>query len=428
MIKIAITGATGYIGSRLVSIAKTKGYQVVRMVRQKLSICDELSLPFDLESNEEIFLPVDTNVVIHLAANTLAHTPIDNSAEITAAHRLIRATQQVGARFIFVSSQTAREDAPTSYGRTKWRIEQCVLAAEGVVVRPGQVYGGEMLGLYGSLVNIVMKLRVLPAFLPAPKVQPIHLDDLAEGILRIAERDDLSSGVYCLAASIPISFSSFLGEIAQSRLRCKRLFVPVPVMAVNFFVKVIGPTWRNKLGLVRLRSLFDLPEMTTESDLSNLRLSLRLISAGLHPSGDDRRRNLLLEGQGLLTYILKEQPNRNILRRYARAIESLRGGRSMGLSKIFLSYPILLSLIDKKSWRNESMGAEFICRLDMATLLSEASPIGATRFLGLGYDRGLLICILSLTYTLIAEVFLRLIRIILSPVLRLNMVRKKVVL
>jgi NADH dehydrogenase len=382
MIKIAITGATGYIGSSLSLIAVTKGHDVVRMVRQKLSIYDESWFHFDLESSEEIFLPVDTDAVVHLAANTLGHNLMDNSAEITAVHRLIRSTQKVGARFIFVSSQTAREDAPTSYGQTKWRIEQHVLAAGGVVVRPGQVYGGELRGLYGILVNSVMKLRVLPAFLPAPKVQPIHLDDLAEGLLRIAERDDLSSGVYCLAASMPISFSSFLGEIAQSRLRCKRLFVPVPVVAVNFFVEVIGPTWRNKLGLVRLLSLFDLPEMTTESDLNNLGLSLRSISAGLHPSGDDRRRNLLLEGQALLTYILKEQPDWIMSRRYARAIESLRGGRAIGLSKIFLSYPILLSLLDKKSWGDESMGAEFICRLDAATLLSEASPIGGNALFG----------------------------------------------
>lgn len=428
MIKIAITGATGYIGSSLSLIAATKGHDVVRMVRQKPSIYDESYFHFDLESSEEILLPMDTDVVVHLAANTSAHSPMNNEAEITAVHRLIRSTKKVDARFIFVSSQTAREDAPTSYGQTKWRIEQYVLAAGGLVVRPGQVYGGQLRGLYGSLVNSVIKLKALPAFLPTPKIQPIHVDDLSEGLLRIAERDDLNSGVYCLAACVPVSFSFFLAEIAKSRLRCKRFLVPVPVIAVNFFGAVIGSTWQNKLGLMRLRSLFALPEMRTESDLNNLGLSLRSISAGLHPSGDDRRRNLLLEGQGLLAYILKEQPNRIMSRRYARAIESLRGGRAMGLSKIFLNYPILLSLLDKRSWGDESLGVEFICRLDAATLLAEASPIGAMRFLGLGHERRLSGCMLSLGYTLMAEVCWLLARAILSPVIRLNMARTKAVL
>lgn len=419
--RLMVTGATGYIGTRLTALATRRGYDFVGASRKQPASSVESWLYFDLTSNAAVLLPAGTDVVVHLAANTVATKLLDIDVEVMAAQRLIKSAREAGARFIFVSSQTARADAPTSYGRTKWRIEQDVLAAGGCVVRPGQVYGGELRGLYGTLVSAVQKLPLLPAFLPAPRVQPIHVDDLAEGLLRIAERDDISGGVYHLAAPVPVSFSSFLCEIARSRLRCRRILLPVPVIAVNFFAALLGSIWRTRLGLDRLRSLFDLPVMATTSDLNQLGLALRSLSAGLHPSGDDRRRRLLREGQALLSYILKEQPESAVLRRYVRAIEGLRGGQAFGLYEGFLNYPILLSLLGKASWPDAAAGEEFAWRLDAATMLAEASPIGAVRFLGLGRSHGLLSSLLTMANALTGEVLWRLAGVFFSPILRLCM-------
>lgn len=425
MIKIVVTGATGYIGTSLTALGTMRGYDVVWACRQQPSSCIASWLHFDLASNEAVVLPVGTDVIVHLAANTVATNSLDNDVDLAAAQGLIKSAQKAGARFIFVSSQTARADAPTSYGQTKWHIEQAVLTAGGWVVRPGLVYGGELRGLFATLVKAVQKLPLIPAFIPSPKVQPIHVDDLAEGLLRIAKWCDVRPGVYCLAAPIPISFSAFLAEIAKSRLRCKRVFVPVPVVAINCFAAVIGSAMRSKLGLDRLRSLFDLPVMATTSDLDKVELVLRPLPAGLHPSGDDKRRHLLREGQALLTYILKKQPDSTVLRRYVRAIESLRDGRAFVLPEAFLNYPTLLSLLDKTSWLDSTLGTEFIWRLDAATSLAEASPGGAARFLGLGRRHGLLSSLLSLANALIGEAFWRLLRIFLSPMRRMCSVKKK---
>jgi nucleoside-diphosphate-sugar epimerase len=427
VIKIVITGATGYVGTRLTVLATRRGYDVIGASRQQPVSCIASWLHFDLTSNEAVVLPVGTDVVMHLAANTVATNPFDNDVDVAAAQRLIQSTRMAGARFFFVSSQTARADAPTPYGRTKWRIEQAVLAAGGWVVRPGQVYGGELRGLFGTLVMAVQKLPLLPAFVPSPKVQPIHVDDLAEGLLRIAERGDVKPGVYCLAAPVPISFSKFLAEIAKSRLRCTRIRVPVPVLAVNLFLAFIGSTWRTRLGLERLRSLFGLPLMATAPDLRQLGLTLRPLSAGLQPSGDDRRRRLLREGKALLVYVLREQPDSAVLRRYVRAIESLREGRAFELHGVFLNYPILLSLLGKTSWSDAVVGEEFIWRLDAATMLAEASPAGAARFLGLGYKGGMLSSLLSMTNAMAGEAFWRLARVLISPILRFGMARVKAV-
>lgn len=420
--RLVVTGATGYIGTRLSALATMRGYEVIRASRQ-VPASTSSWLHFDLASDEVVVLPVGTDVVVHLAANTAVANPLVNDIDVLAAQGLIRSAQRAGARFIFVSSQTARADAPTSYGRTKWRIEQDVLDAGGWVVRPGQVYGGELCGLFGTLAMAVQKLPLLPAFMPSPMVQPIHVDDLAEGLLRITERGDVKSGVYCLAAPMPIPFSTFLAEIAKSRLRRKRIFVPVPIIVISFFSAVMSSAWKSRLGLERLRSLLDLPVMATTLELEQIKLVLRPLTAGMHPSGDDRRRCLLREGQALLAFILKAQPDTAVLRRYVRAIERLRDSRALRLPGFYLNYPILISLLGKASWTEDSLGAEFIWRLDAATTLAEASPAGSARFLG--RKHGLVCSLLSMTSALIGEAFWRLARILLSPMVRLGMARAK---
>ena len=419
--KIVVTGVTGYIGTRLTSLVLKCGHDIVMASRRRPLSFAESWLPFNLSSDIIVALPSGTDAVVHLAAN-IAHTNcLEEECEVDAAKKLIKSAKEIGAKFIFVSSQTARADAPTAYGRTKWRIEQEVLLAGGWVVRPGQVYGGEIRGLFGTLVNIVLRLPLLPAFVPAPKVQPIHVDDLAEGLLRITERGDVPSGVYCLAAPESVSFSRFLGEIARSRLRCRRGFVPVPVVVIDAFSLALGASLRTKLGLERLSSLFDLPVMPTTSDLEQLGLALRPLHSGMQPSGSDRRRCVLLEGRALFTYVSKEPPGSAVLRRYVRAIESLRSGCPLGLPHAIMKYPILMSLIDKAVWADKSVGTEFSWRLDAVTVLAEATPSGASSFLGLGREHGVLSSLLSMANAVVCEVFWRILRIICLPLTRLTL-------
>ena len=129
------------------------------------------------------------DVIIHLAANT-SEGENTQSQEVDAATYLLDHAKAVSAQFVFISSQTASDRAPTVYGRTKWDIEQLILSAGGSVIRPGQVYGGELLGLYGAIVDLVKQLPMLPCFLPGPTVQPVHVDDLVEAIISLVE--DLS--------------------------------------------------------------------------------------------------------------------------------------------------------------------------------------------------------------------------------------------
>jgi NADH dehydrogenase len=422
---ILITGATGYIGSRLTCLALKRGHDVTILSRQRPPSVAASWIAFDLLSDNPIELPAGMDAVIHLATTFAAMPSSTGEMEIVATHELIKAAQNTGAKFIFVSSQTARADAPTAYGRTKWRIEQMVRAAEGWVVRPGQVYGGSLRGLFGLLVRTVKNLPILPAFMPAPLIQPVHVEDLAEGLLRIAERHDIPPNIYCIAASEPVSFTKFLNEISRTRLRRWRGFVPVPVAAVNTLAFILGESLRTRLGLERLQSLFNLPLMKTQSDLDKLGLTLRPLRSGMHRSGNDRRRRLLREGRAFLTYILKEHPNSVLLRRYARATEQLRDGQTLVLPSLFLNYPVFLSLFDRLTWGDPATWEEFSWRLDVATILAEATPLGAHRFLGLENEQGALSHLLLMTKAVANEAFWRALRIFFFPFVRFTLGRAR---
>lgn len=424
--KILVTGATGYIGTFLISLALQRGHTIIIASRIKPLNSNCAWLFFDLLLNSSIIVPPGVDTVVHLAANTLNSAELDPEREIEAAKNLILSAMAINAKFIFVSSQTARFDAPTAYGRTKWRIEEMVLNSGGSIVRPGQVYGHTLRGLFGSLVLTVRQLPVLPMFLPAPLVQPIHVEDLAEGLLRLAERNDAHPSLYCLAAPEPVSFAQFLNEIAVSRLRCRRLFLPVPVMLIN----ALGKKLRTSLGLERLSSLFELPVMTTASSLEELGLTLRSLSSGLHPSGSDRRRHMLQEGVALLTYVLKAVPSRVLLRRYVRVIEQMHGGQALGLPPLFVKYPVMLSLLDRTAWPDKKTSDAFFWRLDAATVLAEATTMGAVHFLGIGNklarQRGAVGSLISIAEAVASDILWRLFSLLLSPLVRRTLANVKV--
>lgn len=416
--KLVVTGATGYIGSRLASIALESGHDVVAASRSRPAGWTSPWLHFDLSAAGEIAFPAGTGAVIHLAANTSPDENENGDAEVRAAHSLIAAARQVSAKIIFVSSQTARADAPTVYGRTKWRIEQDVLAAGGWIVRPGQVYGGAERGLFGLLTRAVRRLPLIPAFLPAPKVQPIHVDDLAQGLLNIAQRGDLEPGLFRLASPEPVSFTCFLSTIASRRARRRILAFPIPTILVKLAAACLGERLRRKTGLERLLSLFELPRMNSASDLARLGLSLRSLSAGMHPSGCDTRRRLAHEARSMLAYVLREAPHVGLIRRHVRAVEKLRDGSPLNLPSSTLRFPVFLRLLDERTFVSSAQGAEFFWRLDAATLLAEATPVGARRFLGTSGHRHALLDAFRIGRAVISEILWRLVRPVCSPLIR----------
>lgn len=372
--KIAVTGATGYIGTHFLSYATRMGHEILALSRRRPFSGEIEWKQYDLNYSADFQLPDGVDAVIHLAVITdIFKQDVD---QIKAAEVLMRASQKIGAKFIFISSQTARFDAPTEYGRIKFQIERRVLDFGGLVIRPGQVYGGLLRGLYGGIVKMVKALPILPKFYPDPLIQPIHIDDLCMGILSAIDKSYLYKRIIFLADPNAITFSNFIHSIARHRLNVSKYFIPLPQIMPLLILKLASPK-----GYSSLRSLFSLPSMDTASNLEELGLNLRPLEYGLSPLKKRRRRTLLLEAEAIFNYIFKVRQRPIFCRRYIRCMDSLRNGIPLGIPSWLIKLPLFIGLIDCRigptPWKTE-----FQWRLGAATLLSEASVDGAKRFLG----------------------------------------------
>jgi nucleoside-diphosphate-sugar epimerase len=385
--KILITGATGYIGKHLVQGARERNLEVIALARRRYQRFENegiMTFEYDLRAQppEEAFR--DVNVVIHLAAITENTDLETREIELSAAKNLLKMNRRAGvSNFIFVSSQSASKDAFTQYGQTKWLIEEEVKREGGLVVRPGLVYGGRKEeALFGTLCRLVEAFKVLPALFPAPRVQPIHVEDLCEALLTLAIRDHNPLDIYCVAQRNDMSITRFLKILAWERYHRHLWTIPLPLFLLRWFAHIkkriqIFP----EIKLDRINGMLTLPKMNTRESLKCLNLEPRNLSTGL--SSESNRRRILDEGNAFIRYLLGLPSGSFILRRYVRAIQALRGGEPLGLRPFFLQFPAMLRLIDPKRpvWvLKKTDRDELAWHMNTTIALMEASPENVSLF------------------------------------------------
>lgn len=308
---VGVTGATGYIGRALLRHLRSRQMRVVSLGRSPLPGIEHRFV--DLAQPPAPDLVDGLQILFHLAADT-SGTGVDPAAEMNFAETIARQAAIEGCTFVFVSSQAARDDAPSAYGRQKAAIEAAVLSHGGVVVRPGLVYGGDATGLYGMLLSMVRHLPLLPDLRPRPVVQPVHVDDVAQALMAAAHPANRRK-IYCVAGA-PLELRSLLMALARYRVRRRIGFVPLPVDFARAFLRIVSATMGPRFAPERLDSLLTLPLMQTEHDLHRLGVELRPLVIGLAA----RHRDLLREARMLARGVLGVRATTWLARRYVRAL------------------------------------------------------------------------------------------------------------
>ena len=382
--RLLVTGASGYIGERLLRAARARGFEVVAAVRGRTRTVSGAAETrgFDLTdpaSADGVLHGIDA--VIHLAV-------ILDERELAAAggedpnlagtRRLVEAARRRGvSRFIFLSSQSAAADSPTRYGRTKWEVEQLLDAPGECAVRTGLVSGGPPRGLYGVLARLVRHLPVLPVIRPRAPIHPIHVDDLCAGLLSLAAAPGEPPHLVRLAAAEPVPFADYVRRLARCRYGRRVRVLPVPgrlalyaARALSFFPFLPQPSRERLLGLLALRP-FDpgaLPGPPQAPPLSDL---------GLELAAEGRRRRLLAEGRALTRYVLGDAATSGTWRRYARAVLAEHDSEPLDLPLALLAWPALIRTLEPLG---AASGDALARRLSLATRIVEMTPEAAEHF------------------------------------------------
>jgi predicted dehydrogenase/nucleoside-diphosphate-sugar epimerase len=288
-----ITGATGFIGSRLATLALARGYSVKTLTRSDWSTAPAVPV----EQRHLGCLPEqiptsalqDVDVIVHCAASVDSRERRAWGINVEGTRRLAELACQARVRtFIFLSSQAARPDAVSVYGRTKYSAEQKLLQQEGlqiIILRPGLVTGTGSRGLFSRLTRLVDSNLVIPMLGGGRSiVQPIHVDDLCEAIFRCDEASgELDKTILKLGHCQGVPLREFLQCIAVARLGHKKVTVPIPFWPVEVLVTVAEalrvPLPINSNNLKGLRVV---EKMDTATDLARLGLNLRPLQETIH--------------------------------------------------------------------------------------------------------------------------------------------------
>ncbi len=229
---VAITGASGYLGSVLVAAFGSAGYTVRRLVRSPApGSSDRL---FDLSS---VGSPSDSfdgvDLLVHCAYDMALTRRADiwQSNVIGTVSLFDQAVSSGVRRIIAVSSMSAYRGTRQLYGRAKLAIEAVARARGLCVVRPGLVYGAESGGMAGTLRRLAA-LPVLPDFGPGVHQFTVSQHDFATAMVALANADHLPDLPVGIAHPEPVPFTELLTTFAATMGKPRPRFVPTPPRAV----------------------------------------------------------------------------------------------------------------------------------------------------------------------------------------------------
>ena len=197
-----VTGAFGYTGSRIAERLLDRDRRVVTLTRRPVAahpLAGRVSVaPYDFSADAlaRTMNGVETLYVTYWMRFPRGAATWDELVANVA--RLARAATSAGVRrIVYISVSNAAHDAPTAYFRAKAAAEDAVRSAAAdarstsyAIVRPTLLYGPDDI----LINNMAWTLRRLPVFgIPGDgryRVQPVHVDDVADLALQLAARDD----------------------------------------------------------------------------------------------------------------------------------------------------------------------------------------------------------------------------------------------
>lgn len=239
--RVAIFGATGFVGNYLVRALLAAGHEPSVLVRpgseKKLGQAERCRVTAgDIGSVDAIRKTLEGCDAVIYNIGLLKEFPrrgiTFEEAHFTGVQRVIEAAQDIGVRRFLLMSANGVRQSGTPYQETKFRAEELLRATnlDWTIFQPSVIFGdsGGTQEFSHQLYNELVKPPVPAVAFPGVEMSPVFIDDVVDAFVNALADPSTVGKTYALGGPEVLSWKQMVERVAAAAGRDK-WFVTMPL-------------------------------------------------------------------------------------------------------------------------------------------------------------------------------------------------------